>query len=263
MYVVKMTEGKKCNDMEEFDLDSEYEKVIRLLNSDEFSKLKEKVEKKEANQKDFKIYLRLNKVKENIDYLNNIIKYIKDIQQEIINMQKEKETRKIFREIQRKENCLINQIKSEEIKIKELKNKILSEDFDEEEKDFIKEQINTSLHEIDKMKKELEEIEKYKSEIEKIDRKYPFSYEEQKEIIDELRGKILQYSVVAEKLIRGHTFDEALEYLMNWQKERYKLDKKDIKTIKKDIEKIKNDQEIANEIVNTAYYYDEKIEEYR
>lgn len=178
-------------------------------------------------------------------------------------MQKEKETRKRYREIQRKEKCLINRIESEKMEIKGLKNIILSEDLDEEEKVFLKEQINSSLHEIDKIKKELEEIEKYKSEIEKIERKYPFSYEEQKEIIEELRGKILQYSVVAEKLIRGHTWDEALEYLMNWQKERYKLDKKDIKTIKKDIEKIKKDQEIANEIVNTAYYYDEKIEEYR
>ncbi len=263
MYVVKMTEGKKCNDMEEFDLDSEYEKVIRLLNSDELSKLKEKVEKKDISQKEYKTYHRLNTIKENIFFLNNIMKHIKDMQQEIREMQREKEKRKTYREIQRKENCLINQIKSEEIKIKELKNKILSEDFDEEEKDLKKEQINSSLHEIDKMKKELEKIEKYKTEIEKIDRKYPFSYEEQKEIIDELRGKILQYSVVAEKLIRGHTFDKALEYLMNWQKERYKLDKKDIKTIKKDIEKIKKDQEIANEIVNTAYYDDEKIEEDR
>jgi len=263
MCVVKMPEGNWCKDMEEFDLDSEYEKVIRLLNSDEFPKLKEKVEKKDISQKEYKTYHRLNTIKENIFFLNNIMKHIKDMQQEIREMQREKEKRKIYREIQRKEKSLIYHINNGEIEIKELKSVVFSEDFDEEEKDFIKEQINSSLHEIDKMKKELEEIEKYKTEIEKIDRKYPFSYEEQKEIIDELRGKILQYSVVAEKLIRGHTFDEALEYLMNWQKERYKLDKKDIKTIKKDIEKIKKDQEIANEIVNTAYYDDEKIEEYR
>ena len=249
--------------MEEFDLDSEYEKVIRLLNSDEFSKLKEKVEKKDVSQKEYKTYHRLNNVKENIDFLNNIMKYIKDMKQEIREMQQERETRKKYREIQRKEKCLINRIEGEEREIKGLKSIILSEELDEVEKAFLKEQINSSLHEIDKIKKELEEIEKYKSEIEKIERKYPFSYEEQKEIIEELRGKILQYSVVAEKLIRGHTWDETLEYLMKWQKERYKLDKKDIKTIKKDIEKIKKDQEIANEIVKTAYYYDEKIEEDR
>lgn len=62
---------------------------------------------------------------------------------------------------------------------------MLCEQLDEKEKTYIEGQIDASLKEITEMKE-----------------------------------KIKQYSVVVEMLIRGHTFDEALEHLINWQKGR-------------------------------------------
>ena len=249
--------------MEEFDLESEYEKVIELLNSPEFTRLKEKVEKKDISQKEYKMFIRLNKVQENMDFLNNIMNYIKDMKQEIKEIHNERELRMEYREEQRQEKHLNTQIINEKREINALKKTLLLEQLDEEEKKCIGEEIDKSERKIEKIQKELIDIGNKKNKYEMTEKKYPSSPEEQRIIVQHLQEKINQCSIVAKKLIKGHTFDEALEYLMTWQRKRYKLEKKDNYTIRRDIEKIGIDKKIGNEIVNIAYHYDEKKEQDR
>ena len=260
---MRMTKGNRCDHMEEFDLDSEYEKVIELLNSTEFTKLKEKVEKKDVSQKEYKMFNRLNKVEENMDFLNNIMNYIKDMKHEIKEIHNERELRMEYRESQIQEKNLITHIKKEEREINALKKTLLLEQLDEEEKKCIGEEIDKSERKIKEIQKKIIDNSNKKAKYEMTEKKYPSSPEEQRIIVLHLREKINQCSIVAEKLIKGHTLEDALEYLMTWQRKRYKLEKKDNYTIRRDIEKIGIDKEIGNEIVNIAYHYDDKKEQDR
>lgn len=247
-----------CMDDFDFDLDIEYKKAKECLDSEEYYRLKEKDEKKNVSQKEHKIYIKLNNIRNNIDFLDNIMNYINDMKHEIKKIQKEKENRKKYREFQGKRRHLNTLIEDEEKEAKALGNTLLCEQLYEKEKTYIEGQINASLKEIAEMKEKIKEIEAFETEYEKLKTKYPVSPEEQREIIIEIQEKIKQYSVVAEKLIRGHTFDEALEYLISWQKDRYKLEKTNINTIHKDMEEIRSDKEIGNEIIKIAYHYNER-----
>ena len=249
--------------MEDFDLDVEFERVMKAINSEEFYILKRNLYNNSLSSKEYKKITRLNNIKKNLHFLKNIMDYIKDLENEIREMQKEKEERKKYGEFQAKEKYLDDQIKKDEAEVRTLKATILLEELEQPEIDFIKEQIEDSIKEIERMKRRIIEIKKHNAEFEQHEKKYKYSYEEQREIILHLREKIRQYSIVAEKLIRGHTWNEALEYLLSWQKEKYKLNKTDRITINNDINKIKEDEKIGNEIVKIAYNYDEMKREER
>lgn len=241
----------------DFDLDNEYKKAKECINSEEYYRLKDKYEKKDVSQKEYKIYIRLNNVSNNIEFLDNIMNYINDMKHEIREIQKEKEDRKKYRDFQVKRRHLKTLIDDEERETKALSNTLSCEQLDEKEKAYIEEQIDTSLIKIVKMKQTITEIEEFECEYEKLKTKYPVSPEDKIKIIIEMQEKIKQYSVVAEKLIRGHTLDEALEYLICWQKAKYKLEENNINTIHKDMKKIRSDKEIGNEIIKIAYHYNE------
>lgn len=263
MDVMRITKGNRCDNMEEFDLDSEYKNVIELLNSPVFTRLKEKVEKKDVSKKEYKMFNRLNIVEENMDFLNNIMNYIKDMKHEIKEIQKERKLKMEYREEQRQEKQLNIHIKNEKRGINVLKKTLLLEQLDEEEKKCIGEEIDKSEDIIKEIQKKLEDISNKKAEYEMMKTKYPRLPEEQRKIVLHLQEKINQCSIVAEKLIKGHTLEDSLEYLMTWQRKRYKLEKRDNYTIQRDIEKIEIDKRIGNEIVNIAYHYDEKNEQDR
>ena len=68
-----------------------------------------------------------------------------------------------------------------------------------------------------------------------------------------IREEVYQFSIVAEQLIRGNTWDESLNYFLNFQRDRLFLDKKERDKIAKDIKQIEYDMKIGNKIVYIAY----------
>ena len=64
-------------------------------------------------------------------------------------------------------------------------------------------------------------------------------------------------AIVLDYLLKGKSWDETLEYYLEWQKSKYKLNSNDITVIKEDIKKIQYDTKIGNNIVKIAHNFDE------
>ena len=222
-----------------------------------YEKLKEKVESKKCSQKEYKEYLKVCNLKDNLFIIDNLMNYINDLKKEILRLEKEKEDMQLYRELQKKELHLSRKTKFLEEEILDLK-KIDKEDLDEDEKKILEEHIKSDIERYENLKEELEEIrgkiqiqEKNFSKTKKI-----YSYEEQKIEIFKIKEKMYHASITLDYLLKGNSWDETIKYYMEWQKNRYRLKSKDIDVIKDDINRIRHDTKIGNEIIEIAYNYD-------
>lgn len=53
-------------------------------------------------------------------------------------------------------------------------------------------------------------------------------------------------------MLKGYSWDETIEYLLNWQKKNYNLNDNNKHIVKNDIKVIHQDMKIANEIIDIA-----------
>lgn len=243
--------------MIDLDIDEKYKNFKAKNIDDNFESLKRKVESKKCSQKEYKEYLKVCNLKENMYMIDNLMNYINDLKQEILQLEEEKENRQTYRELQKRELYLIGKIKSLDEEYIDLKNLLKEDDFDEEEKNSIEDQIINIINKNTAKRDELEKIKKQIKEKEQYQTKKIYSYEEQKKIILKIKEKIYHASIALEHLLKGNSWDETLKYYMDWQKSRYNLNSKDISVIDDDIERIQYDTKMGNEIVKIAYNYDE------
>lgn len=250
--------------MIDLDIDEKYRNFKAGNIDDKFESLKIKVESKKCSKKEYKEYLKICNLKENTFMIDNLMNYINDLKQKILLLKEEKEKRQIYRELQKRELYLIAKIKSLDEEYIDLRKLLKVDDFDEEEKNIIENQIINIINKNAAVKDELEKIRSQIKEKEQYQTKKIYSYEEQKIMIIKIKEKINHASMVLDYLLKGNSWDETLEYYMEWQKSKYNLNSKDLEKIGNDIKKIRYDTEMGNEIVKIAYNYDgiKKKEEY-
>ena len=222
-----------------------------------FENLKAKVDSKNSSKKEYKEYEKIRNLKDNSYIIENLINYINDLKKEIIKLEEEKEKRQIYRELQKKELYIIANVKFLDEKITDLKKNYSEEDLEEEEKIILENRIKANIEKNETLKKELEVIKKQLNEMEPYQNKKIYSYEEQKNEIFKIKEKMYHAAIVLDYLLKGKSWDETLEYYLEWQKRKYKLNSNDTTVIKEDIKKIQYDTKIGNNIVKIAHNFDE------
>lgn len=240
----------------EYDLCEEYNKIKNMVYGEELANLSQKIKLKSISKDEYKKYIKYSNIKENMHYLDNIMTYINDMRQKIKQLEKEKDERIRYRELQKEEIYLTRKMKNIEKELDGLKNVYYSEEVDDTEREYLKEQIESDLQDIENKREKIKEIIKAKDKIKPLEERQNYSYEEQKKVIMKIREEVYQFSIVAEQLIRGNTWDESLNYFLNFQRDRLFLDKKERDKIAKDIKQIEYDMKIGNKIVYIAYNYD-------
>ena len=231
-------------------LESEYKKYFNGDYDAIYAKLEEKVKRNIYTPKEYKEYLKIKNVKENLSILTNIMNYInhlKELKNEDGNEKRQIEKKKLLE----KEYNLKKQIESllkDYESLSDILKEVENEGIDNE---YIKCQIKKDIEdspiknvEYANIKQQIDEISKKQDEI--IEKRE--SFEEQRNITI----KINQFYKVAEYLLKGHSWDDTVEYLLSWQKKRYNLNEKDKRIVKNDIEDIRQDMKIANEIIDIA-----------
>ena len=223
-----------------------------------YEDLKGKVESKKCSQKEYKEYLKVCNLKDNLFIIDNLMNYIKDLKKEIIQLEKEKENRQMYRELQKNELYLKGKMKSLDEKNVDLQKKLSENSLVEEEIIRILNQITDNNKINNSLKEELIKVK------EQIDEKEPqqkkiYSYEKQRIVIIKTKEKIHHVSIVLDYLLNGNSWNETLEYYMEWQKSKYNLDSKNINVINDDIKEIRYDTKMGKEIIEIAYNYDQTI----
>ena len=199
------------------------------------------------------------KYEDNNSELNNINEYIMFLKKQIEDNQNIRKQRQDERKMQAEEAHLRVKL---EILIKENERlNFLIENqkdyFEDTEISDIKEHIEENNKEIKIKEKEYIETKAKNEEIKKRREENPIKIEMPEEYskrIIEIKEKIKQFSFVKECLINGDSFDEAINKLIEYQRERYRMEeKKDRLSIKQDMKRINEDWKIGKEIVDIAY----------
>ena len=239
----------------DLNIEEEYEAFKNKNIEEIYQNLKVKVESKKCTQKEYKEYQKVSNLKDNLFIIENLMNYINDLKKEILRLEKEKEDRQLYRELQKKHIYISRRIKLFDEGILNLK-KLDKEDFDEEEKKVLEEHIESTIEQKAELKKELEEIQKQIQEKELLETKRIYSYEEQRIEIFKIKEKMYHVAIALDYLLKGNSWNETLKYYMERQKSKYKMKYKDIDAIKDDIKRIRHDTKIGNEIIEIAYNYD-------
>ena len=218
--------------------------------------LEKKIEKNDYTKEEYKEYKKIKNIMENIEQIKNITNYIIELEGMIEKEKNKNEERKKERQMQAEEYKLKLLIEKLEKDCDCFRKILENEEIEGDNKDYIKEQLDNSLIELDKSKKRYLEIKKMNEEIAQKRKHIKGKVEtpeESKEKILKINDKIHQFSIVLESLLEGTSWDDAISDLMQWQRNRYRFDKKNDKYfIKNDMELMKEDMRVAYEIIDIA-----------
>lgn len=241
----------------DLNIEEKYEDFKSKKIEEMYEDLKEKVESKRCSQKEYKEYLKVCNLKDNLYIIENLMNYINDLKNEILRLEKEKENRQMYRDLQQKELSLLGKKQGLEKECSDLKEIVKANELEEDDKRDIEERIKSINERNKNLEEELKKVRKQKNEIILPKTKKIYSYEEQRNEIFKIKEKIYPAAITLDYLLKGNSWDETLEYYMKWQNSKYKLDSRDIDVVKDDIKRIRYDTKLGNDIVKIAQNYDE------